>query len=253
MLRHAFLLLLLATLAGCTHIDLEQANATAKPGTGFMVKTVQFDGETRRFGCFIPHEYVSTRRWPVMVFLHGSEQCGDDGIQCMDEGAGPLIWRRPKGFPFITVFPQSRGKWKTDAEIRLAIACLDQIQREYATDPDRVILTGLSDGGLGTWLIGARYKERFAALVPLCAYAAFEVAPQLTGIPIWAFHNSGDFMVSPANAREMARRIQAAGGNIKFTEFGGIGHNCWSEAYDKSGILDWMQAQRRPRSSPTGN
>lgn len=232
-------------LTGCTHIDLDEVNASARPGTGFLVKTVHFDGESRRFGVFIPHEYTAAKRWPVMVFLHGSEQYGDSGVNAMDEGAGPLIWKRPQGFPFITVFPQSRAKWKTDAEIRLVIACLDQIQREYSTDADRVILSGLSDGGLGTWLVGARYPDRFAALVPLCAYSAFEVVPKLTKIPIWAFHNSGDFMVSPSNAREMCRRIKEAGGNVRFTEFTSIGHNCWAEAFDKSTVMEWMLAQRR--------
>ena len=114
-----------------------------------------------------------------------------------------------------------------------------------AADPDRVILTGLSNGGDGTWSIGALHADRFAALVPMCGEGDYDDVPKLTRIPIWCFHNSIDPFRSSGNAREMCDRIQKAGGNIKFTQYSTFGHDCWTRAYEEGDVFTWMLAQRR--------
>src|SRR4030095_12675045 len=101
---------------------------------------------------------------------------------------------------FVTIFPQSGGDWQGEDRAKLAIACLDSAIKENGADPDRVMLTGLSNGGQGTWLIGASHKDRFAALVPMCGHRALDSVPNLTGIPICCFHHEGALLVCCAGA-----------------------------------------------------
>jgi predicted peptidase len=163
----------------------------------------------------------------------------------MNVGLGPAIGKRAETFPFIAVFPQTTDAWKSEAGSQIVLAALDKIQHDYSTDTQRVILSGLSNGGYGTWYVGAQYSSRFAALVPLAAYSDVPHVPMLTHIPIWCFHNSGDFLVGVGDSRDMCERIKASGGNIKFTEYSSVGHNCWDEAYDTGGLIEWMLLQRR--------
>src|SRR5438067_1055263 len=203
-------------LMGCGGLNMSSANARAPKGTGFMVKNIAANGETRKYGVFVPHDYSPQKRWPVIVFLHGVLQAGSDGTTNMGEGIGPTIAKSPEHYPFIVVFPQSSGDWTGDARDRLAIACLDAVQHDYSTDPDRVVLTGLSNGGYGVWHIAADHPERFAALVPVAGQPSYDDCPKLTHIPIWCVHNSGDFIIFASGSREMCKRIKEAGGTVKY-------------------------------------
>jgi predicted peptidase len=160
-------------------------------------------------------------------------------------GLGPVIARNPAAWPFITVFPQSDGTWEGEDRDRLAIAVLDDAIEHYMIDPGRVTLAGLSYGGLGVWEIGARHRDRFAALVPVSAFGAPELAPALAQLPVWAFASQDDIFVSPDNSIEMCRNIAARGGNPRLTQFAGGSHDCWPLVVGQSDIVAWMLQQRR--------
>ncbi len=239
----ALTLCTLSMLTGCGRMSmgqLTQTNEGAPTGTGFSIKTVKVDGEDRKYGVFVPHSYNASKRWPVIVFLHGVLESGSDGTACMAVGLAPSIAKVAANFGFIAVFPQSTGDWVGDERLRIPVACLDQVQKDYATDTAHVGLTGLSNGGYGVWALGARYPDRFSCLAPMAGYTDYDDVPKLTRIPIWCFHNSGDFLVSPGGSEEMCKRIQAAGGNARFTKLDGMGHNCWEEVYDGGDLFKWM-------------
>lgn len=242
--RIVFLLM----LGGCGHMSLDRVegtNSKAPPGTGFLTRSVTVDNEKRNYGLFVPHRYDRTMRWPVIVFLHGVLEAGNDGKKNLCVGLGPSIAKKPEKFDFIAVFPQSPGDWVGEDRHRIALACLDQVQRDYSTDPGCVTLTGLSNGGQGTWIMGARYPQRFSALAPMAAYSSYDDVPKLTRIPIWCVHNGGDVLVSSGGSKEMCKRIKEAGGNVKYQETSGLSHNCWEDVYDEGKIFEWMKAQRR--------
>lgn len=235
---------------GCGHMSLsnvEGSNSKAPPGTGFMTRSVVVDGTKRNYGLFVPYRYDTSRRWPVIVFLHGVLESGNDGKKNLCVGLGPSIAKKPQKFDFIAVFPQSPGDWVGEDRHRIAIACLDQVQRDFSTDPECVALTGLSNGGQGTWIIGARYSNRFSALAPMAAYSAYDEVPKLTRLPIWCVHNGGDVLVRSGGSKEMCKRIREAGGNVIYQETSGLSHNCWEEVYDEGKIFEWMKAQQRRR------
>ncbi|HSI33433.1 MAG: hypothetical protein ACAI43_11485 [Phycisphaerae bacterium] len=232
--------------AGChSYNEVVGSNPPNAQDRGFLTKKVTVDGTERNYGVFIPHNYSPTKQWPVIVFLHGALEGGGDGTTQMTVGLGPAIAKMAGNFGFITVFPQSPGDWRGEERARIAIACLDQVQQQYSTDRGCVTLTGLSNGGEGTWIVGGKYPDRFSALVPMCGYSAYDSVAGCARIPTWIFHNSGDFLVSAGNSDEMYNRVKQAGGNIKFTRIDAGGHNCWDEAYGQGDVFKWMVSQRR--------
>ena len=235
----------MVAMAGCGHLDMDGANSRAPKGTGFMVKELSVDGETRKYGLFVPHDYSAGKPTPVIMFLHGVLQAGSDGVKNMGQGIGPVIAMQPEKYPFIVAFPQSTGDWKGPAHEKLALAVLDEVEKNYSVDSRRVILTGLSNGGYGVWHIAADHPERFSALVPVAGHSDFDDVPKLTGLPIWCFHNSGDFLVPSSGSREMCVRINAAGGHAKYTQLDAVGHDCWVPVYGNSELLSWMLEQRK--------
>ncbi|MCS7034854.1 MAG: hypothetical protein NZ561_12800, partial [Phycisphaerae bacterium] len=162
---------------------------------------------------------------------------------------GPEIAKRASTFPFIVLFPQTSGGWKDEKDEKICMAVLNQAKKQFAIDEDRVILTGLSSGGYGTWRIGANYREHFAALVPMCGYGYEAGIPKLTNIPIWVWHNSGDWAVPSGGSKNMVKKIQAAGGNIRATFPNSASHDVWVAAYDHQPLYQWMLAQRRNRTA----
>jgi predicted peptidase len=237
---------LLGLAGGCQHFEsVRRSTASFAPQRGFVLRTVVLDGNEKRFSVFIPQDYTAQKKWPAILFLHGLFEGGTRGTECLGGGLGPVIARDPQHWPFIVIFPQTSGSWRGIEKDRLAMACLDRAKSELAIDPDRIILAGLSFGGQGVWEIGARHRGTFAALVPVAGNSATDSVPALRDIPIWAFCDSGDVIVPAGNTIEMCRRINAAGGNAQCTQFPGIGHDCWDKAVARSGLVAWMEEQKR--------
>ncbi len=234
---------------GCTTgSSVRRSTNEFPPGTGFLTRTVTVDNKERKYAVFIPRDYATNsanKRYPTIVFLHGFFESGRDATRCLSAGLGPVIAKDPHNWPFISIFPQTMGSWRGAANERLVIACLDDVEKNFAVDEDRIILSGLSFGGRGTWEIGANHRHRFAALVPMSSDTAYEVAGRLTNIPIWAFHYSGDPIMSAAGSERMVRKIQEAGGNARLTEFNSFGHDCWTRACTETDVINWMLRQRR--------
>lgn len=242
--RLTLLVSVMAMVGGCSSIDWSNPGAPA--GTGFVTKQLAFNGDSWNYTVFVPHDYAPNKHYPVILFLHGVLEGGSDGRKCVTVGIGPTIAKRTDDFDFITVFPQSGTDWTSEAHQRLAIATLDQVLKDYpAADADRVVLTGLSNGGDGTWLIGANYADRFAGLAPMCSGVDYDLAPKLARIPIWCFHNSVDPFRSSGRAEEMCKKVCESGGNAKFTEYKTFGHDCWTQAYTEGEVFAWMRSLRR--------
>src|SRR5437764_14206194 len=138
-------MLVVATLILST---LGAPGADAAPGRGFVERTYRDpDGPESKYSLFVPHGYDPAKPVPVILFLHGSGEIGTDGVAPTRVGIGPAIRKRERDFPFLVVFPQARWQFLwlpgTD-DTRRAMAILAQVQKDYATDPKRVYLTGIS-------------------------------------------------------------------------------------------------------------
>jgi predicted peptidase len=230
---------------------------------GFIART---HGE-RKYQVSLPEGWTREKAWPVILYLHGGGEVGTDGVLPTQVGVGPRVFAHRADVPYVVVYPQCpRGRfWAQRGVEQELLEILDEAMREYSGDPKRVILTGNSMGGYGTWIIGARYPERFAALVPICggvrmpfgvtpppgSYAAAEnpeaaLARDLRNrVPVWAFHGASDGFVSVDNTRRLVAAVRAAGGDVKYTEYPGVGHNSWDRAYAEPELWAWLAARSR--------
>jgi predicted peptidase len=190
----------------------------------------------------LPADYdKSTKSWPLVLFLHGSGESGNDLAKVKAHGPPKLVDINGP-FPFILVSPQSSGRgWNPD----VLNALLDSVIKEYRVDNDRVYLTGLSMGGYGTWALAAAHPEKFAAIAPICGGGNPADATKLAQLPIWVFHGAKDNTVPLKRSEEMVEALKAAGGHPKFTVYPEAGHDSWTATYDDPEFYKWLLAQKR--------
>ncbi|OJW22163.1 MAG: peptidase [Planctomycetales bacterium 71-10] len=218
----------------------------AGDGPGFHVRRVQTEQGPRDYTVYVPEGYDRSKPYPAILFLHGAGERGEDGIVPSQVGIGPAIVQRG-GVPAIVVFPQARKTWQADSEdAAAALKALDDVTKDYNVDPKRVILTGLSMGGMGTWSIAAAHPEKFAALVPVCGPGKSEDAAKYGSIPIRGFVGDDDFPRLHLGMRAMIEALRAAGTHPGYTEYRGVGHESWDRAYNDPATIDWMLSQKRP-------
>lgn len=212
--------------------------------TGFLMRSVTIGNEQFHYALWVPPGYTSQKPWPLILFLHGSGERGSDGLLQTDVGLGAIIRRNGLRPPALIVFPQCRRDKDWGGEMaKMALRCVEETARDYAVDADRLYLTGLSLGGAGAWGIGAALPDRFAALVPVCGFGNPADAPKLATIPTWVFHGGADDRVPVQRSRDMVDAIRKAGGDIRFTELPGVGHNSWDDAYKNADLWKWLFAQ----------
>ena len=240
--------------------------ANAAPETGFLNRTVTVAGTSYRYVVFVPIEWTSARKWPIVLFLHGAGERGEDGLQQSQTGIGGAIRSHADRFPAIVVMPQCRKNlwWLAPSMEAQAIAALDAATSEFNGDPERTYLTGLSMGGYGTWDLAGKMPNRFAAIAPICGgvkipvryvkdtgvaqtespdmYAA--AARKVASIPIWAFHGGADPAVPVEESRYMVAALKALNADVRYTEYPGVGHNSWDKAYDEPDFPAWLFQQK---------
>jgi acetyl esterase/lipase len=225
-------------------LPVPKVDASTTPG--FHLRTIKTSSGERKYGLYLPKGYDPETSYPVVLFLHGSGERGTDGITPSQVGLGPAIARRPEDFPAIAVFPQAKSGWGADSDdARAALAALDEMIGAYKVDKDRVVLTGISMGGAGTWSIATAEPARFSAIVEICGRGKPESAATLKRLPTWVVCGDEDRMPTVENARVMTKALKAAGGNVRLTEYRSVGHNSWDRAYNDLVLLDWMLAQSR--------
>lgn len=238
----------LLLLAVAIWIGLGAALPAAEPiETGFVSKIFQDESGSHRYVVWVPHNYDPDRPWPVMLFLHGAGERGTDGLAQIHYGLGPMI-KRWGAFPWIVVFPQAENRriaiehtWSPDApDGRRALEILAEVERDYHTDPHHRVLTGWSMGGHGSYLMAARYPQKWSAVVPVAGWADPSLAPALANVPIWAIHGTSDELVDIEKDATLIEAIRAAGGDPFHTKLPERGHSIWRTVYASANLLKWM-------------
>ena len=127
----------------------------------------------------------------------------------------------------------------------MVLDLIEALVNEHRIDKGRIYLTGLSMGGYGTWDLISRRPELFAAAIPVCGGGDPAQAEKLSNLPIWAFHGDADPLVPVERLRDMIAAIKKAGGEPKYTEYKGVGHDAWTPTYKNNEVLDWLFEQKR--------
>ena len=186
------------------------------------------------------------RRWPLVVFLHGSGESGTNLNVIKNMGPIAQDWLR-EDLPFILISPQCfpDSWWEPTA----VAALIDKVSETMRVDPDRIYLTGLSMGGFGLCEVVANYPERFAAIAPICGFGSVDDVVLYKDVPIWAFHGTVDELVPVEVTREPIKRLKELGGegakNVHYTEYPDGDHRVWNRAYAEREFWKWLLEQRR--------
>jgi predicted peptidase len=233
------------------------ANAALPPR--FLDRSITTNGVAYRYVVSVPAEWSPDRAWPIILFLHGSEERGEDGMVQSKVGLGLALHEHPERYPAIVVMPQCRPDfdWSSPAMEAQIMAALDASAQEFHGDPLRTYLTGFSMGGYGTWAIASRHPERFAALVAICGGIVFPtgarikdeapyaaVAGKVAGIPVWVFHGNADRNVSVTESREMVKLLRELHSDVRYTEYDKVAHESWNRAYGEDELPVWLFRQR---------
>ena len=209
-----------------------------------------------------PKDYDPNRKYPLVVFLHGAGERGNDNRRQLVHGMGDFASDANMAkYPAFVIAPQCAADkkwvevdWGADSHMMPAqpsqglaatFAAIEGLQKEFSIDPSRIYITGLSMGGYGTWDAIQRRPELFAAAVPICGGGDPAGAAKMKDIPIWCFHGSDDTAVKVKRSRDMIKAIEAAGGHPKYTEYPQVGHNSWSRTYADPAMFEWLFAQKK--------
>ena len=233
--------MLLATTASA---QVPVAGQTSETFTGTAVQPVAL-----RYLLALPDGYDgSDERWPLVLFLHGAGERGDSLARVAVHGP-PRLVREGQRFPFVLVSPQAAdGAWWNALALG---ALLDEVEARYRIDRDRVYVTGLSMGGFGTWSLLETFPGRFAAAAPVCGGGTPGRNCAAKATPVWAFHGALDTVVPLQRTHEMTARLDACGGDVRFTVYPEAGHDSWTETYGNADLYTWLLSHRRGAQAPT--
>ncbi|HEY0866661.1 MAG TPA: prolyl oligopeptidase family serine peptidase, partial [Fimbriimonas sp.] len=185
----------------------------------------------------------SRKKWPLLLFLHGAGERGEDLEKMKVHGPMKEIVAG-RQIPAIVVAPQCpEGEgWNTDTLVGL----LDHLESRYRVDKDRVYLSGISMGGFGTWALAMEQPERFAAIAPVCGGGNTGRTSVIKDIPTWVVHGDKDEAVPIRRSIEMVDALKAAGGRPIFTIVPGGGHDVWTDFYGDDAFYAWLFSHKRP-------
>jgi predicted peptidase len=221
-----------------------------------ITRTAQLD-----YLLFLPEGYSAngTRKWPLMLFLHGAGERGIN-VEKVTVHGPPKIVKSKKDFPFVLVSPQCPEDqiWHDD-ELLLV---LDSVVGQLNIDTNRIYLTGLSMGGYGSWSLGTKHPERFAAMAPICGGG--EILPillasgaqkrALNSLGVWAFHGAKDPVVPLEESQRIANALMRAGcKDVKLTVYPEAGHDAWTQAYNEPELWAWFLGHERGKGGSPAN
>lgn len=217
-------------------------------------------GAALNYRLLVPPKIEEGKKYPLVIFLHGAGERGNDNAAQLKHGVGDFV-RHRSDYPCFLIAPQCpEGKkwvevdWSAAShdlpaepgdQMALVRGVIDQFVKEKPIDADRIYITGLSMGGYGTWDAISRYPDLFAAAAPICGGGDPKHAKTIKDLPIWCFHGDQDQAVKVERSRAMIEAIKAAGGEPKYTEYPGVGHDSWTRSYANDEFFAWLFAQKR--------
>ncbi|WP_437191631.1 dienelactone hydrolase family protein [Planctomicrobium sp. SH527] len=229
----------------------------------FAVK--QFTGansEVLNYRELTPPKITPDTLYPLVVFLHGAGERGDDNtaqlVHVAKELATPEMRERHPAFVFAPQCPKMQRWVETDwtlnehsmpevasTSMGLLISLIEESVKKLPIDPKRIYIVGLSMGGYGTWDLMQRRPDLVAAGIPICGGGDATRGEVLKNIPIWAFHGDQDQAVKVERSRAMIKAIKEAKGHPIYTEYPGVGHNSWTMTAQNRLVWDWLFAQHK--------
>lgn len=187
------------------------------------------------------YEKDDAKLWPLVIFLHGAGERGDDLARVKVHGP-PKKVEAGEEFPFILASPQCpAGEWWTEQPV---LELIGHLEGKLRVDTSRIYLTGLSMGGYGTWHFATLAPDRFAAILPVCGGGVPYKMRWIKSLPVWAFHGDKDSVVPLEESARLIAALKKQGNkSTRLTVYPGVGHDSWTATYDNEEIYEWMLSQ----------
>jgi len=226
--------------------------------------------DTLRCRILTPVNYSPSKKYPLVVFLHGSGEKGNDNEKQLTWGADIFLDSLNRSrYPAIILFPQcpvneswantirteikdSLGGFRLDTLARpkkttqLLLNFIDTLAASGGIDKNRIYIGGLSMGGFGTFEILWRRPDLFAAAIIICGGGTPEkVSRYAPKLPIWVFHGDADAIVPVSNSRIMVTALKSAKMTVTYTEYPGVNHDSWKNAFAEPKLMDWIFSQKK--------
>ena len=187
---------------------------------------------------------------PLLIYLHGAGERGTK-IDHLNRHGVPLLIANGREIPAVVLCPQCPGQYIWNNVTPELYTIITDVMREYGIARDRVVITGSSMGGYGTWETAMCFPELFAAAAPVAGGGVTFRAAKLAGLPVRAYHGDRDDAVEYENSVMMVNAVNRRGGAAELVTLAGMGHNdAINYAYRETELLDWLLAQRKRDFSP---
>ncbi len=188
---------------------------------------------------YFPEGYdQSDEKFPLILFLHGGGESGND-LELVKKNGLTREIENGRKVPAIVLAPQNpnpKGLWD---DVVIA-AFLEAKIAELRVDESRIYLMGLSRGGHGVFRLAFQHPEKFAAAVVVCGGGPVSYAPWAKKVPFWFFHGDRDPVVPTAESERLSAAVTAAGGEAKLTIYPDTEHDAWSKAFADDALYKWM-------------
>lgn len=229
------------------------------------------DNDTLRYRILYPPDYDAAKKYPLILLLHGAGERGSDNEAQLLHGSS--LFTNPANrqqYPSIVLFPQcprndfwariERDPNRQDSlnglyfpserpigkALGLVSQLLDSMVAAQKVNTKKIYVGGLSMGGMGTFELLWRKAGFFAAAFPICGGGdPAKVKEYGRKFPIWVFHGDKDNVVLPSHSRLMVNALKAARAKVKYSEYPGVGHNSWDNAFKEPDLLEWLFKQKK--------
>jgi len=228
----------------------ERAKVLAQP---FEDRTyVNSQGSTMPYRLLKPLDYDPKKEYPLVICLHhGGGHGTDNALQIESSPYAQMLseTENRRNYPAFIFVPQcppgfTWGGIPNQPDVdTLVFETIDALEEEFRIDEKRRYVMGLSMGGYGSWHFICSRPKMFAAAIPICGGGNPDLVQNILHVPIWAFHGEKDRSVPVRLSRDMIEAIRNDGGNPRYKEYPGMGHDIWNQVNQTPGLLDWLFSQ----------
>ena len=243
--------ILFSLLVGGIFSFISPGEARAQAKSGLLSRSVKVGSKSYGYQVYMPGNVAGKERLPVILFLHGIGQRGTGGF--VKGAAAILIKQYLERLPAIVLLPQcEKGRyWSDPAMEAMVMATLEDTVSEFSADRERLYMIGVSMGGYGAWHMAAEHQGTFAAFVSICGGSPLRtgerfktIARRVGRTPVWVFHGADDRIVPVSESRQMVAALKEEKGQVRYSEYEGVGHNVWFNAMKEPELLPWLLSQK---------
>lgn len=241
----------------------------AQTNNNFIKDKFIAKGDTLPLRILYPQNFDATKKYPVILFLHGSGERGNDNKKQLVHGGKMFLEDNfRENYPAVVIFPQcandsywanvkifsneksnEKFDFKTSGRptkaMQLLTKYVNELQKLSYLDEDRFYIGGLSMGGMGTYELLRRETKTFAAAFIICGGDNINNVKKYYKVPLWIFHGEKDDVVNSQYANDIAKELEKRNAAYKLTIYPNTNHNSWDMAFAEKDLMPWLFSHKK--------